>query len=48
MPIHSRGKIVGVLDIDSPSLGRFDEDDRIGLEGFVKVLEEVTDFKALD
>ncbi len=44
VPIHSGGKIVGVLDIDSPSLGRFDEEDRIGLEGFVKVLEEVTVF----
>lgn len=44
VPIHSGGKIVGVLDIDSPSLGRFDEEDRIGLEGFVKVLEDVTVF----
>lgn len=44
VPIHSGGRIVGVLDIDSPSLARFDEEDRIGLEGFVKVLEEVTVF----
>ncbi len=48
VPIHSGGQIVGVLDIDSPSLGRFDEDDKTGLEAFVKALEEVTDFKALD
>ena len=47
IPIHSGGKIVGVLDIDSPSLARFDEDDKIGLEGFVKALEEVTNFKAM-
>ena len=44
VPIHSGGRIVGVLDIDSPSLARFDEEDRIGLEEFVKVLEEVTVF----
>ena len=32
VPIHVRGEIWGVLDIDSPSIGRFTEEDRIGLE----------------
>ena len=44
VPIHVGGRIVGVLDIDSPSLGRFSESDKQGLELFVKTLEEVTDF----
>ncbi len=44
VPIHKNGEVVAVLDIDSPSLGRFDEADREGLELFVKTLEEVTDF----
>lgn len=44
VPIHSNGEIVGVLDIDSPSLGRFTEEDKAGLEEFVKTLENVTQF----
>lgn len=41
VPIHVRGEIWGVLDIDSPSIGRFTEEDRIGLEKFVTVLEKI-------
>ncbi len=41
LPIHAGGKIVGVLDIDSPVLARFDEEDREGLAEFVKILEEI-------
>ena len=43
MPIHKDGKVVGVLDIDSPSIGRFNEDDKAGLELFARTLEEVID-----
>ena len=32
------GRIFGVLDIDSPTVGRFDECDREGLEKFAKIL----------
>ncbi|MBD5084973.1 MAG: GAF domain-containing protein [Clostridiales bacterium] len=39
VPIHMSGEIVGVLDIDSPHLGRFSEADRTGLEEFVRILE---------
>ena len=39
VPIHGDGRIVGVLDIDSPRVGRFTEEDRVGLEAFVRVLE---------
>ena len=41
VPIHVKGAIWGVLDIDSPKIGRFSEADREGLESFVKVLETV-------
>lgn len=41
LPIHANGKIVGVLDIDSPSLARFDEDDKNGLSEFVTILEQI-------
>ena len=47
VPIHFEGKVVAVLDIDSPSLGRFDEADKEGLEQFVKALEETVDFTEL-
>ena len=40
VPIFKDGEVAAVLDIDSPSLGRFDETDRAGLEQFVRVLEE--------
>ena len=41
VPIHVRGEIWGVLDIDSPSVGRFTEEDQAGLEKFVTVLEQI-------
>lgn len=41
VPIHVRGKIWGVLDIDSPFVGRFTAEDQKGLEEFVKILENV-------
>ena len=41
VPIHVNGQIWGVLDIDSPKIGRFAQADRTGLEAFVKVLEQV-------
>lgn len=41
VPIHVRGEIWGVLDIDSPFFERFAEADREGLERFVNILEEI-------
>ena len=41
VPIHVNGEIWGVLDIDSPSIGRFTEVDQVGLERIVGVLEQV-------
>lgn len=39
VPIRADVTIVGVLDLDSPNIGRFTEEDRAGLEAFVEVLE---------
>lgn len=38
VPICVDGRIAGVLDLDSPHLGRFTETDRVGLEEFVQIL----------
>ena len=40
VPLHAEGKVVGVLDIDSPVEGRFSEDDREGLESLCALLEK--------
>ena len=41
VPVHTGGKIYGVLDIDSSILARFDEEDKAGLEEFVRILESI-------
>ena len=40
IPMHRKGAVFGVLDIDSPLFGRFTEEDRAGLEEFVRILEK--------
>ena len=40
LPIHVDGEIWGVLDIDSPYVGRFTEDDREGLTKIVAIIED--------
>ena len=40
VPIHAGGQVVGVMDLDSPRVGRFTEEDRAGLEAFVHILEK--------
>lgn len=39
VPIRMDGKVVGVLDLDSPYVGHFTEEDKAGLEAFVTLLE---------
>ncbi len=39
IPMHRNGAVVAVLDLDSPSLARFDEADRDGLEALVRAVE---------
>ncbi|MBQ7637344.1 MAG: GAF domain-containing protein [Clostridia bacterium] len=40
VPIHSFGKVTGVLDIDSPVFSRFSEEDRKGLEKLALLIEK--------
>lgn len=40
VPLHREGRVIGVLDIDSPHIGRFTPEDQAGLEAFARVLEE--------
>lgn len=35
---NARGRLIGVMDLDSPRPGRFDEEDRVGLERFARVV----------
>lgn len=44
VPIHQRGKVQAVLDIDSPERNRFDEKDQHGLEAIGRVLEAGCDW----
>ena len=39
VPVYNGETLFGVMDIDSPQPGRFNEDDREGLEAYVKTLE---------
>ncbi len=39
VPLRKNGRVIGVLDIDSPSFARFSEEDRAGLEEFARILE---------
>ncbi|HLQ73183.1 MAG TPA: GAF domain-containing protein [Bacillota bacterium] len=40
VPIFKDGKIYGVLDIDSPILNRFDEEEKEYLEAVVQIIEK--------
>jgi L-methionine (R)-S-oxide reductase len=44
VPLIKNGRLLGVLDLDSPDLARFDAADQAGLEAFVRALLELTDF----
>jgi GAF domain-containing protein len=37
IPIVINNELIGVLDIDSPLLARFDDDDQQGLENLIKL-----------
>lgn len=40
VPIHQKGQVVAVLDVDSPELDRFSQEDVQGLEALVQILEK--------
>ena len=44
IPIHFEGRVIGVLDIDSPTIGRFDETDQEKLSALVRCLETCCNF----
>jgi L-methionine (R)-S-oxide reductase len=45
VPIINDDHLVGVLDLDSPTVGRFDEEDARGLNELVEVFVESTTFE---
>lgn len=44
VPVFSSGILAGVLDLDSPSAGRFSEEDREGMELLARTLGELLEF----
>ena len=44
VPLLQNGRVLAVLDLDSPRLGRFDADDRAGLENLATVLVAANDW----
>jgi L-methionine (R)-S-oxide reductase len=45
VPLVNDDTLVGVLDLDSPSFGRFDDDDAKGLNELVEIFVEATDLE---
>lgn len=45
IPLHHEGKLVGVLDIDSPLKERFTETDKNGLEECAAIIEKACDWR---
>ncbi|MFC5068506.1 GAF domain-containing protein [Flaviflagellibacter deserti] len=43
VPLIRNGKVIGVIDLDSPDLARFDEDDRAGIERFAAIYLSASD-----
>ena len=45
VPLKVEGSVVGVLDIDSPTRGRFGEEDLLGLKAVARKIEQVVEFE---
>ncbi len=43
IPLVKAGRLIGVLDLDSPKVGRFSEADQAGLERLAAIFLELTD-----
>jgi GAF domain-containing protein len=43
VPLFKDGRLLGVLDLDSPRLGRFSAEDQVGIEQLVQVFIGLTD-----
>lgn len=48
IPIVHNDKLIGVLDLDSPSLDRFDEEDKKGLIKFVNTLNKYINWEDIN
>lgn len=47
VPIIVDGEVIGVLDIDSPNINRFDEEDKAGFERIVSTLVKYVDWESV-
>lgn len=43
VPLVKEGRLIGVLDLDSPSIGRFSEADQAGIEHLAAIFLRLTD-----
>ena len=43
MPLVKKGRLIGVLDLDSPSVGRFTEVDQAGIEALAEIFLAASD-----
>ena len=43
IPLVKEGRLIGVLDLDSPKVGRFSEADQVGLERLAAIFLQLTD-----
>ncbi|MEI2297276.1 GAF domain-containing protein [Ensifer sp. MJa1] len=44
VPLIKDGKVLGVLDLDSPTAGRFDAEDEVGFEALAAIYLAASDF----
>ncbi|HWJ87793.1 MAG TPA: GAF domain-containing protein [Pelagibacterium sp.] len=45
VPLIRQGSVFGVLDLDSPRVGRFDADDQAGIEALAAIFVEASDWR---
>jgi len=45
VPLLKGERLIGVLDLDSPIIGRFDDEDALGLDGLVSILIESSEWR---
>jgi len=43
VPLVKDGRLIGVLDLDSPSVGRFSAEDQAGIERLVEIFLRLSD-----
>jgi GAF domain-containing protein len=48
IPLKQNNKVYGVLDLDSPTAGRFDEEDKIYLEKIVEIINKYVNLEEIN